>query len=108
MAFKTVTATIDVQRLEEVEKCLHALGVPGVSVTATKGYGVYKNFFQRDWLVSHARIQLHLQEERVEEVVEAIMSSAHTGSEDDGLIVISPVDDLYSIRDRAKILSSNA
>jgi nitrogen regulatory protein PII len=103
MKYKTITATIDVQRLEDVERSLHAIGVPGVSVTETKGYGVYKNYFQRDWLVTHARIQLHLTEDKVEEAVEVIMSSAHTGSEDDGLIVISPVDRLYSIRERTEV-----
>lgn len=103
MSFKTITATIDVLKLDEVEECLHRLGVPGVSMSQTRGCGVYKNFFQRDWLVSHARIQIHLPEEQVDEVGEAIMASAHTGSEDDGLIVVSSVDHLYSIRDRAEI-----
>ena len=103
MEYKTITATIDAQCLEEVEKSLHALGVPGVSVTETKGYGVYKNYFQRDWLVTHARIQLHLQEERVDEAIEVIMSAAHTGSEDDGVIVVSPIESIYSIRERAEV-----
>lgn len=103
MGYKTITATIDAQRLEEVEKSLHALGVPGVSVTETKGYGVCRNYFQRDWLVTHARIQLYLLEEKVDEAIRVILSSAHTGSEGDGLIVVSPVESIYSIRDRAKV-----
>lgn len=103
MSFKLITATIDTQLVEKVERCLREIAVPGLSVSKTKGYGDYKNFFQRDLLTAHARIQVYVPAARAEEVVHAIMDVAHTGSEADGIVVVSPVDAIYRITDKAPV-----
>lgn len=100
MAFMNITATIGVDRLERVESRLRKAGVPGVSISKVKGYGLYKNFFQRDYLTSHARIQIYAPSDRVEEIVVAIMDAAHTGAENDGVVIVSPIAKMYRIDDR--------
>ncbi len=102
MTFKLITATIDDLRLEKVESALRDIGVPGISVSSVKGYGHYKNFYQRDWLQTHARIQIYAEESKVPSIVKAIAEAANTGSEDDGIIVVLPVDELHLISDIAQ------
>lgn len=107
MIFKVITATINVPMLEKVESRLKDIGVPGISISDTRGYGVYKNFFQRDWLDTHARIQIYAPESRVDEIVEAIMEAAYAGLEDDGIIAVGPVDALYRISDKEKLATDH-
>lgn len=98
MELRKITAIIRVSRLETVEKRLQDLGVPGISVTKVKGYGEYANFFSRDWLVEHARIEIFLTQKRADEIARAIMAAAHTGGAGDGLVVVLPVETVYRIR----------
>lgn len=42
--FRKITAIIQLDKLESVEKSLQAISVPGISVAKVKGYGEYTNF----------------------------------------------------------------
>jgi len=103
MTYKLVTATIDSLKLDEVESKLREIGIPGISVSTVKGYGTYKNFYQRDWLESHARIQIYVEKDRVPAIVQAIAESASTGSNDDGIIAVTSVDTIYNISDMSEV-----
>lgn len=103
MDFMNVTATIGIDRLDAVEESLREAGVPGVSVSKVRGYGLYKNFFQRDFLSSHAHIQVYAPVNRVEAIVNAIMDAAHTGTEGDGVVVVSPIKRMYRISDKRRV-----
>jgi nitrogen regulatory protein P-II 1 len=48
MDFRNVTAIIQSEALEHVEKALHASNISGISVTKVIGFGEYANFFERD------------------------------------------------------------
>ncbi len=103
MKFRFITATINILMVEKVEERLREISVPGLSVSKTKGYGAYKNFFQRDLMTTHARLQIYAPESRVPEIVEAIMESGGIGSEDDGIVAVSPVDTIYRIADKREV-----
>ncbi len=98
MQWQKLTAIVHRDALEPVEQSLQELGVKGISVTTVKGYGEYANFFRRDWLVSHVRIEIFTDAERAREIAETIMSTAHTGGEGDGLVAVLPVAEVYRIR----------
>lgn len=100
MSWYKVTAIVRRGALESVERTLQELGIGGISVTNVKGFGEYADFFRHDWLVSHVRIEVFTGEERAREIVEAILSTAHTGAEGDGLVALLPVAELYRIRSR--------
>ena len=103
MSFVAITATINSLKFGAVEKRLQSMGVPGLSVSETKGYGDYKNFFQQDWMGPYARIQLYVPETDSEDIAEAIMDAAHAGLDNDGVIAISPVNRLFRISDKTEI-----
>lgn len=96
--FRKVVAIVRTMALESVEKRLRALGVPGMSVTKVKGYGEYADFFRKNWMTEHARIEIFLHRARVKEVVRAVIAEARTGEAGDGLVVVIPVESIYQIR----------
>ena len=104
MSYRKVTAIIRRDRLEQVEKALQALGVPGISVTRVKGYGEYADFYSRDWLVSHARLEVFTDEHSADDIAQAVMQAAHTGAAGDGVVAVLPVEKLYRIRTRCEVI----
>lgn len=104
MKYRKVTAIIRTDRLEPVERRLQKLHVGGVTVTQCKGYGEYETFLKRQWLVTHARIEVFCTAERSQTIAQAILEEAHTGVMGDGIVAILPVEDIYRIRTKDKIL----
>jgi len=102
METRKVTAIIGNQRLEAVERRLEEIGVEGVSVSRVKGYGDYRNFYTRDWMTSHARIEVFTDRERADEIARAIMDAAHTGLAGDGIVAVLPVERVYRIRTKSE------
>ncbi|WP_286829267.1 MULTISPECIES: P-II family nitrogen regulator [Kordiimonas] len=103
MGFVALTATIHKLKCGAVEKRLQEIGVPGMSVSETRGFGDYKNFFQSDWMGAYARLLVYVPQEEVERIAEAIMDVAHTGLDSDGVIAISPITRLFRISDKTEI-----
>lgn len=101
MALRKVTAIVRSALLEAVEEQLIAVGVKGITVTRVKGFGEYADFYSREWLTDHMRIEIFTNANRVAIVREAIMSAAQTGEPGDGIIAVLPVEELYRIRDGA-------
>lgn len=108
MKLKKVTAIVRNEMLERVEQRLRDAGVEGISVTRVKGFGEYANFFSRDWLSEHARIEIYTEATEASRLVEIICRAGHTGTAGDGLVVVLPVDELHRIRDAAEQYQSRA
>lgn len=102
MDFCKVTAIFRPDVLEQVEKALQGLGVPGLSVTKVKGYGEYANFYTSDWMCTHVRVEVFIGQHRADAVAEAIMHAAHSGMPGDGIVAVLPVESVYHIRTREK------
>ena len=102
MQYRKVTAIIRMDVLEKVERKLQEIGVNGISVSEVKGYGEYADFYARDWMVSHARIEIFTHESRADTIAQAIMETAHVGLEGDGIVAVLPVAKLYRIRTKAE------
>ncbi len=102
MNFRKVTAIFRLGRLEAVEDRLRELSVPGVSVTKVKGYGEYSNFYEPGWLGEYARVEIFIGANKAEQIAEAIMETAHTGVDGDGIVAVLPVESIYHIRTKEK------
>jgi len=103
MDFKKVTAIVRTDCLESVEHALQTLGVPGITVSRVKGYGEHANFFRSDWCCTHARIEIYAEQTHVDDIVDAILASAHTGLSGDGIVTVIPVERLLRIREKREI-----
>ena len=85
-----------------MEERLKDLNVPGLSVSRAKGFGDYADFYKRDWMVGHVRIEVFIGADRAEAVAEAIVETTHTGLDGDGLVAVTPVSQVWHIRTRRK------
>lgn len=93
-----ITAIVRSSVLEQVERRLRELYVPGISVTRVKGYGEYVNAFKADWTSEHVRIEVFCCGDRSEEIAQGIVESAKTGLSGDGIVVVQPIEAVYRVR----------
>jgi nitrogen regulatory protein P-II 1 len=102
MNYKKVTAIFRIDLLEKVEHALQDTGVKGLSVSKVKGYGEYADFYAKDWMSTHARIELFLEEGEAESTAKTIMDAASLSMEGDGIVAIVPVEKFYRIRTKCE------
>ncbi len=92
-------------KLEEVKAALSDIDISGMTISEVKGFGQQKGHtelyrgaeYQIDF-VPKIKIEIVLDNDRVEEAIEAILASARTGKIGDGKIFISSVDESVRIR----------
>ena len=102
MNIKVVVAIFPRDRLEAVEEKLRRIGVERVDVSKVRGYGEYRNFYTRDWMVDEVRVDVFTREHEVPAITSAIMDAAHTGEPGDGIVAVVPVEKFYLIRTRSE------
>ena len=100
-----IVAIVRPHVLREVKNALYEVGVKGLTVSDVRGTGQQKGQVERfrgseytaDF-ITKAKIEVAVDDDRVEEVVEAIASAARTGEIGDGKIFIRPLTDVIRIR----------
>jgi nitrogen regulatory protein P-II 2 len=102
---KLIIAIIKPFKLDEVHDALNQLGISGMTVTEVKGYGRQKGHTEiyrgTEYAVSFlpkVRVEVVVPDEQVDQVVEAIVSTARTGQIGDGKIFITSIDQAIRIR----------
>ena len=105
MKYQKVTAIVRSDAIAHVEQRLHDVGVPGLSISKVKGYGEYADFYTDDWLVSHVRLEVYVDESNSNTIVQTIMDAAGSSAAGDGIIAITPVVNFYRIRDHKEIVA---
>ena len=102
MEFRKVDAIVRSRLLEDIEKCLKKMGVKGLTITPVKGYGENKAILAKDWLGTHARIEIFTEKTKADQIAAAIMEVAHTGGLGDGVVCILPVERVFRIRSKSE------
>jgi nitrogen regulatory protein P-II 1 len=102
---KKIEAIIKPFKLDEVKERLNAVGVQGLTVTEVKGFGRQKGHTElyrgAEYVVDFlpkAKLEILAPVEQVVDIIDAIMTAAHTGRIGDGKIFVLPVDDVVRIR----------
>ena len=88
--------------MEAVEKTLQAIGVERIDVSKVRGYGEYRNFYARDWMIDEVKLDIFTRTDEVESITTAIMDGAHTGEPGDGIVAVVPIEKFYLIRTRSE------
>ena len=99
MKYRKVTAIFPTLELDNVEQALMELGVPGMSVSATHGFGEYRNYFAKDTMTDCVRVEIFTDADRATEIARTIARTAHKGLKSDGIIAILPAEMIWHIRD---------
>src|ERR1700733_2075613 len=86
VAVKLITAIIKPFKLDDVRKAIGEAGVQGVTVTEVRGFGrqrghteIYRGAEYAVEFLPKVKIEIAVEEAIVDQVVEAITSSARTG-----------------------------
>jgi len=102
---KFVSAIIKPFKLDEVREALSAIGVQGITVTEVKGFGRQKGHTElyrgAEYVVDFlpkVKIEIAIQDELLDQVVDAIEKSAATGKIGDGKIFVFNLEQVYRIR----------
>ncbi|MBG9326007.1 P-II family nitrogen regulator [Corynebacterium belfantii] len=102
---KLVTAIVKPFTLTDIKDALEQVGVHGMTVTETQGFGqqkghteVYRGAEYALDFVPKIKIEIVINDDLLDDVVKAIVDSAHTGKIGDGKVWVTTVDDLIRVR----------
>ena len=102
---KKVEAIIKPFKLEDVKEALSELGIEGMTVTEVKGFGrqrghteIYRGSEYTIDFIPKVKIEIVTDDNRVEEIIEAIVKAANTSKIGDGKIFVSPIEQAIRIR----------
>jgi nitrogen regulatory protein P-II 1 len=102
---KKIEAIIKPFKLEDVKEALAEIGVEGMTVTEVKGFGrqkghteIYRGSEYTVDFLPKVKFEVVVADDRVTQVVDAIVKSAKTGKIGDGKVFVIPVEQAIRIR----------
>ncbi|MES2885267.1 MAG: P-II family nitrogen regulator [Pseudomonadota bacterium] len=102
---KLISAIIKPFKLDEVRESLSEVGVAGITVTEVKGFGRQKGHTElyrgAEYVVDFlpkVKIEVAVDDDKLDAAVEAISKAAHTGKIGDGKIFVFTLDQAIRIR----------
>ena len=102
---KLVSAVIKPFKLDDVREALSDIGIQGVTVTEVKGFGRQKGHTElyrgAEYVVDFlpkVKIEVAIDDDMLDQVIEAISSTANTGKIGDGKMFVTPVEQVIRIR----------
>ena len=102
---KLITAIIKPFKLDDVRESLSEIGVQGVTVTEVKGFGRQKGHTElyrgAEYVVDFlpkVKLEAAINDDLLEQAIEAIVKSANTGKIGDGKIFVTTLEQVIRIR----------
>lgn len=102
---KMVVAVIKHFKLDDVKDGLSRAGVYGMTVTEVKGFGrqkghveIYRGSSYEIRFIPKLKVEVAVPDERLEEIVQVMQKSAHSGEIGDGKIFVYDLKDAVRIR----------
>jgi nitrogen regulatory protein P-II 1 len=102
---KKIEAIIRPFKLDEVKEALIEEGIRGLTVSEVRGYGrqkghteTYRGSEYHIEFIPKIKIEVVIEDEKEEQVIDAIIRTANTGQVGDGKIFISNIEDAIRIR----------
>jgi nitrogen regulatory protein P-II 1 len=102
---KKIEAIIQPHKLEDVKEALKAIGIDGMTISEVRGHGrqkghkeVYRGMEYQVDLLPKVKIEMVISDERSQEVIQTVVSSARTGKIGDGKVFVYDVAEAIRIR----------
>jgi len=102
---KIITAIIKPFKLDDVRQALGEIGVQGLTVSEVKGFGRQKGHTElyrgAEYVVDFlpkVKLEVAIDDDLVDQVIDAITSSANTGKIGDGKIFVTTLEQVIRIR----------
>jgi nitrogen regulatory protein P-II 1 len=102
---KKIEAIIRREKLDDVKNALEIAGIPSMNVMEIEGSGEQREFKQQ-WraseyavhLIPRIRLETVVSDESAEAVAREVLKAAWTGSVGDGVVFITPIDEVVRVR----------
>ena len=98
MEFKYVVAVVRPDIVGPLEQRLTSLGIGGITLSRVKGFGEYKNFFSRDWVTEHTKVEIFVPAEKVEPLLATLVELNGIDTPDAGVAAVMPVEKFLRLR----------
>ena len=102
---KIVTAIVKPFKLDDVKAALTQAGVVGMTITDVRGFGrqgghteTYRGAEYKIDFVPKIKVEVVVDDSRVDTVVDAIVKAAATGKIGDGKVWVQSIDEMIRIR----------
>ena len=102
---KKILAIIKPFKVDEVKDALTKININGMTITEVKGFGrqkghkeIYRGAEYQTDFIPKVELSIVVADDRVDDVIETIVSSAKTGKIGDGKIFIQPIENVVRIR----------
>lgn len=102
---KLVAAIIKHFKLDDVREAIAEVGIQGITVTEVKGFGRQKGHTElyrgAEYVVDFLpklKVEVAVGDDKVEQLISAIIQAAYTGSIGDGKIFVSNLEQVVRIR----------
>ncbi len=102
---KLITAIVKPFKLDDIREAVADIGIQGITVTEVKGFGRQRGHTElyrgAEYVVDFlpkTKIEMAVDDDIVEQVVEAVINTARTGKIGDGKIFITPLEQIIRIR----------
>ncbi len=102
---KKILAVIKPFKVDEVKDALTKIDINGMTISEVKGFGrqkghkeIYRGAEYQTDFVPKVEVKIAVDDNKVDEVVETIISVSKTGKIGDGKIFIQPLEDVIRIR----------
>lgn len=106
---KKIEAIIREDKVNDVKDALADIGIMGLNIFEVRGHGrqggiqlVGRAGTYQVNMLPKIQVNIVLSDRNLEAAIEAILKSAYTGEPGDGLIFVSPVDEVIRIRTRER------
>ena len=102
---KKVEAIIKPFKLDDVKEALNEIGLQGMTISEVKGYGrqkghkeIYRGAEYVVDFIPKIKLEIVIDDDRVQAVVDKIQQAANTGKIGDGKIFVLPVEEAIRVR----------
>ncbi|MEW6672410.1 MAG: P-II family nitrogen regulator [Thermodesulfobacteriota bacterium] len=102
---KKIEAIIKPFKLDDVKEALNEIGIQGMTISEVKGYGrqkghkeIYRGAEYVVDFIPKIKIEIVVDNDRVNPVLEKIQQAAHTGKIGDGKIFVLAVEEAVRVR----------
>jgi nitrogen regulatory protein PII len=102
---KLIKAIVRPNKVDDIKDALDTLHVSGITVTEVRGHGrqkghtaVYRGKEYNVSLLPKMQVEVVVADDRLDAVVQAVITAARTGEIGDGRVFVLPVEQNYHIR----------
>ncbi len=98
VVMKKIECIIRPERLEKLKECFVKEGVEGMTISDVRGFGSQRTRPENYLVLPKVKVEVYCQDERLEEIVDLILTVCSRKQMGDGKIVILDVQDIIKVR----------